>query len=197
MLKRLHDSSNLPWIVGIDFNEIMFDMEKLGGRPKRQKKMIDFKTTLSLCHLIDIGFSGDKYTWKRRDKKGEMIKERLDRFVASSSLIDKMQIVEVEHLNYHNSDHRPIVASLTLRPETKGKIRRHKKPKFEDSWVNFDDCKKIVKDIWNKGQSFRARKIILKTEECMLSLFKWNKSRLKGTTQKAVDRKSKEIRDLE
>lgn len=60
--------------------------------------MNKLKSALSLCHLIDIGFKGNRFTCKRRGRKGEMIKERLDRFVANPIMVNKVKILEVEHL---------------------------------------------------------------------------------------------------
>lgn len=99
--------------------------------------MDELKSTLSMCHLVDIGFKGDKFTWKRRDKKGDMIKERLDRFVANPSMINKAQNLEVSHLSYHNSDHRPILATWHIKDKQAQRKFKKRKPKFEESWLVF------------------------------------------------------------
>lgn len=60
--------------MGGDINEVMFDSEKEGRKAKCQRSMDEFKETLGMCHIVDLGYKGDKFTWKRRDRKRDTIK---------------------------------------------------------------------------------------------------------------------------
>lgn len=124
LIKSLQGLDNLLWILGGDFNEVMYDNGKQGGKPKSQRELDEFKATLSLCHLVDLGYRGDRFTWKRRDRKGDIIKERLDRFVANMSFLNKVHSVEVNHLSYHHSDHRPILATMNMQSPERKKIQK-------------------------------------------------------------------------
>lgn len=118
--------------------------------------MDGFKEVLSLCDLVDLGYKGDKFTWKIRDKKGEIIKERLDRFVANPKLIDKMFRMEASHLNYHQSDHKPILVSMEMTRSRINSRNRPRKVRFEESWAHLEECKNIVKEIWARGSNVQA-----------------------------------------
>ncbi|KAK2648963.1 hypothetical protein Ddye_016452 [Dipteronia dyeriana] len=58
LLRRLHGMSNLLWMCVGDFNEILEDLEKLGGRLKSLCQMTNFRDVLDYCGLQDLGFSG-------------------------------------------------------------------------------------------------------------------------------------------
>ncbi|XP_023872646.1 uncharacterized protein LOC111985234 [Quercus suber] len=52
-------------IVG-DFNEPLADEDKFGGRPVSLARSLLFKECLDKCNMVDMGFSGPKYTWTNR-----------------------------------------------------------------------------------------------------------------------------------
>ena len=65
-----------PWICCGDFNEILDKSEKFGGRQKMQLGIDNFRRTIDICHLHDLGFEGDDcFTWSNGS-----VFERLDRF---------------------------------------------------------------------------------------------------------------------
>ncbi|KAL5749548.1 hypothetical protein ACOSP7_024151 [Xanthoceras sorbifolium] len=66
LLRRLAGLDNLPWLIGGDFNEILRGAEK-------EREAVDS------CNLLDMGFSGNKFTWCNRQFGGNIIWERLDR----------------------------------------------------------------------------------------------------------------------
>lgn len=54
------------------------------------------------CALIELGFSGPKFTWNNKRVGAANIKERLDRAVANSSWINRFNKVQVTHFSYFN-----------------------------------------------------------------------------------------------
>lgn len=46
-----------------DFNEVLCNQEKSGGRDRLEKQMIDFRQVLDDCALSDMGYHGSNYTW--------------------------------------------------------------------------------------------------------------------------------------
>lgn len=55
LLEKLSGSSNLPWIIGGDFNEILLASEKLGGVDKSQAQMNLFREVVDSCNLHELG----------------------------------------------------------------------------------------------------------------------------------------------
>lgn len=66
LIERLQDSSDLPWILGGDFNKILIADEKKGGAGKFQKQMEAFKEIIDKCNLKDMGFFGENTLGKGR-----------------------------------------------------------------------------------------------------------------------------------
>ncbi|KAL0016452.1 hypothetical protein SO802_003521 [Lithocarpus litseifolius] len=60
------DSHNLPWVIAGDFNEPLCDNNKFGGRSISVNRSLLFKECLDRCNMIDLGFSGRRYTWSNR-----------------------------------------------------------------------------------------------------------------------------------
>lgn len=84
LLRDLHAQAVKPWMCAGDFNEILFQHEKEGGREKPQSCMDRFKEALEDCGLHDLGFTGDVFTWRNQQFRDDnYIRERLDRAVAN------------------------------------------------------------------------------------------------------------------
>ena len=54
---------SMPWVVAGDFNEVLMGEDKFEGRPINLGKALLFQECLDTCKMIDIGFSGPRYTW--------------------------------------------------------------------------------------------------------------------------------------
>jgi hypothetical protein len=61
-LRDLHGQLQLPWLALGDFNEILFNYEKEGGRPRTQQAMQLFHDALRDCDLDDMGYVGHLFT---------------------------------------------------------------------------------------------------------------------------------------
>lgn len=70
-LRSLNASRRYPWLCMGDFNEILLSHEKQGGLPKPQSCMDRFREALEECDLVDLGFSGDMFTWWNNSHIGD------------------------------------------------------------------------------------------------------------------------------
>lgn len=128
LLKRLADIPELrllPWLVEGDFNEILFESEKLGGQSRNLSQMTDFSEALDESGLQDISFKGDHLTWCNKRRGDDMILARLDRFVCNFDWHMAFPSAEVENLAYFGSDHSPI--SVVLKSIFLPKIMKYPK----------------------------------------------------------------------
>lgn len=62
LLKHLCLKMDLPWICVEDFNEIVKVGEKMGGAPRRERLMVEFREALDFCGFRDMGFVGSPFT---------------------------------------------------------------------------------------------------------------------------------------
>ena len=53
MLASLH---NLPWALMGDFNEVLFEDEKLGGITISQRRVRAIQDCMNTCQMMDLGF---------------------------------------------------------------------------------------------------------------------------------------------
>lgn len=134
-----------PWLCIGDFNDFLWHHEKLGGapcNPNRQRFLLQFMEDNALW---DLGFKGQKFTW-RRIRYGEvLVQERLDRALVNEDWIKTWPEASVGHGTQMGSDHCPL--SLLLSP----KQALGPKPfRFESYWIDDDQCHQIIKSGWEK-----------------------------------------------
>ena len=72
-----------PWLSIGDFNFVLDQFEKLGGYPVASSSHCPFKNLIDHHGLVDLGFVGNPYTWFNNRQGLAVIKERLDRALAS------------------------------------------------------------------------------------------------------------------
>lgn len=73
-----------------DFNEILDDSEKLGGKHKTRTVMEDFGKTLLDLALANLKPDNGWFTWTNNRRGEWLVRERLDRFVMSHGWLRKI-----------------------------------------------------------------------------------------------------------
>ena len=69
----------MPWLLLEDFNKVLTGEDKFGGKSINLNRALDFKDCLGTCNLLDLCFSGPKYTWSNWRQLTDLILERIDR----------------------------------------------------------------------------------------------------------------------
>jgi hypothetical protein len=77
------DGFETSWLYIGDFNSVLDQSKKSGGRPVDSSSNCHFKNFIDHFGMIDVGFAGNTFTWNNKRKRVEKIKERLDRGLAS------------------------------------------------------------------------------------------------------------------
>ena len=72
--------------------------------------MKEFRDVLDECGLMDLGYVGDKFTWRGK-RAGGLVLERLDRAVASNGWFPRFPGSKVQHLRTHSSDHKAFLSN--------------------------------------------------------------------------------------
>lgn len=91
-----------------DFNKIVSKSEKFGGREIWRKRLF-FREFLQNLGAIDLCFCGSRFTWENNHEWASLIKEQLDRVVASATWMEQNQETTFTHLRKEESDHFPIL----------------------------------------------------------------------------------------
>lgn len=108
LLTVLKHQNDLPWLYAGDFNEILMETEKKGGVERRGQRIQNFRDTLTLCNLNDLGFIGYPFTWTNGREGDNNIQERLDSGFAMDSWSSIYPVAKVVHENNFFSDHCPL-----------------------------------------------------------------------------------------
>ncbi|KAL5582280.1 hypothetical protein UlMin_014722 [Ulmus minor] len=150
LMKRLGDSSSMPWLCGGDLKEILFGHEKQGGAKRAQYLMSHFREAINYYGLADLGFRGPKFTWNRGNGAC-LVQERLDRMLGNSGWLDLFPNSLVHHLNLWGSDHRPLLVELLRADECSivGKNWKRGRFHFEEAWADEEECSNIIKNHWS------------------------------------------------
>lgn len=65
-LTNVANLHNKPWVIVGDFNEVLLEGEKYGGRMISANRSLLFKECLDTCGIMDLGFNGPRFTWTNR-----------------------------------------------------------------------------------------------------------------------------------
>ncbi|KAK2999101.1 hypothetical protein RJ639_024133 [Escallonia herrerae] len=98
-----------PWTYIGKFNAVANQIEKKGGRPVANPSSGGICEFINQQHMIDLGFSGNPFTWSNNRPLSANIKERLDKAYANTAWCTLFPDASVTHLPRKASDHLPIV----------------------------------------------------------------------------------------
>lgn len=83
LLRSVVKNTNLPTVMGGDFNEIISQDEKEGGSTMEPRNFRGYKEVIHDLALRDLGFVGPRFTWERDRCNDTAVRERLDRFLCT------------------------------------------------------------------------------------------------------------------
>ncbi|KAL0411036.1 UNVERIFIED_CONTAM: hypothetical protein Slati_3693300 [Sesamum latifolium] len=99
LLKRLHSGLVRLWLCMGDFNDILYQYEKQGGRERALWQIEVFRQCLMDCDLQDLVCEGDPFMWCNHLEAPGTIKERLDRARGNRRWLDCFPKASVLHLS--------------------------------------------------------------------------------------------------
>lgn len=148
-LATVANTHNLPWIIASDFNELLSNDEKLGGRPISLYRANLFKDCLDTCNMVDLGFQGPRYTWTNKHGLSSFIQERLDRFFANPGWCVLYLEARVTHLPRCSSDHYPVLLEL----EPQSSLRLNRPFKFQSFWLSDNSLPNVARNAWSNNSN--------------------------------------------
>ncbi|KAB5569276.1 hypothetical protein DKX38_003069 [Salix brachista] len=150
-----------------DFNDIVCASEKCGGNlDSGGSAFVDW---IDRNHLIDLGFSGSKFTWCNKRNAEGIIWKRIDRGLSNSAWRLLFPEAHLSHLTRINSDHCPIM----IRLDSNHSINRVCIPfRFQAMWLSHPDFATVIRDSWNSCTDHAVQK----TANLVSPLIQWNKT---------------------
>ncbi|XP_028785100.1 uncharacterized protein LOC114741006 [Neltuma alba] len=142
-----------------NYNATITNDERKGGATRNPIGSKAFRSFIAHAGLLDLGYTGPKYTWKR----GNLL-VRLDRALCNQQWLESHPNTEVMHLPMIQSDHRPILIQL------KGEQQVTKPPfRFFAPWISHPNFKDLVTLTWTEGRS-----LVENIEHFTLAVQDWN-----------------------
>jgi exonuclease III len=160
-----------PWFYIGDFNFVLDQSEKLGGRLVASSSSCPFRNFIDQNGLIDLGFAGNPYTWCNNRRGPAIIKERLDRSLASPSWINLHPEFSILHLPACSSDHNPVSLNTAFPSPY-----LHRPFRFEAFWTKDPSCGLVINSAWSSTNSASspAHCLVKKLKKTKFALKKWN-----------------------
>ncbi|KAL0285323.1 UNVERIFIED_CONTAM: hypothetical protein Sradi_7176100 [Sesamum radiatum] len=129
-----------PWLLGGDFNTVLYTSERKGGASPKIRTMEDFGDMMLDCGLQDAGFEGTQFTWSRN-----RLWQRLDRFIYSHIWNQEFPFTRIQHLTRNVSDHCPLLLSVYQDGRTGPAPFR-----FQNMWTKHHTFKDCVSTSWQQ-----------------------------------------------
>lgn len=98
-LREVASGIDGPLVVGGDFNTIVRLDERTGGNGSISSDSLAFGEWINDLSLIDMGFRGNRFTWKRGKVESLFVAKRLDRILWCAQTRLKWQEAIVTHLS--------------------------------------------------------------------------------------------------
>lgn len=145
-LKNLNMLS--PWLILWDFNAILEAGDRIGERAHTSPSM-EFVQVVQECGLVDVAFTGNRFTWTNFQHGDRRIWSKIDRAMANDSWLEEFTDAEVVFQFVGGLDHTPIMLYLNRKMTKRRGVFRYFK-----MWKLHPEFFRIVENAWkveNRG----------------------------------------------
>ena len=135
---------NKPWLIAGDFNSVTHADETSNPDRLDQRRCIGFVNWIFEHGLLDLGFSGPKFTWMRGNTPEQFKGARLYRAICNMDWRTVFPQTKVTILPNLNSDHSPVKISMS----STTKMQFQSKFRFQAAWITHPGFKKVIQKVW-------------------------------------------------
>ncbi|KAF9609236.1 hypothetical protein IFM89_014430 [Coptis chinensis] len=108
-LQTLAEKYSQPWLIIGDLNIILNQSEKRGGDPYSSNESLIANELIQDTGLLDIGFSGNPFTWWNKQSGLNSVKKRLDRSLTNAEWLLIFLEAKLSHISTTTSDHTALL----------------------------------------------------------------------------------------
>ncbi|XP_075515886.1 uncharacterized protein LOC142550694 [Primulina tabacum] len=156
-----------PWCSVGDYNSVISDDEVSSRKRSAHHRNTDFSNWIFNQAMIDMGFEGAKFTWRRGLTPANYKGARLDRGVCNLEWKEMFPEAKSEHLPVIQSDHAPLLIKLKAKKslQSRGMFR------FQSAWLTHEDFSTTIAKEWDDKKNLKDN--IVKMAHVMSD---WNRS---------------------
>ncbi|CAN1269326.1 LINE-1 retrotransposable element ORF2 protein [Linum perenne] len=146
---NLNRDPDKPWCLVGDFNAIRHQEEKEGNRPPNMRSMREFNSFVNEASLVDMEYTGARFTWSNNQEGADEVKQRIDRGLCNISWSNLYPTSNIIHKTRAESDHCPILLLTEANVSRTGPRRFY----YEKGWkeaIGYNDC---VERNWQGGRN--------------------------------------------
>ncbi|KAL2226592.1 UNVERIFIED_CONTAM: hypothetical protein Sindi_2017900 [Sesamum indicum] len=134
--------TNIPWLVGGDFNAVRDLNEVCGISGDIRMAMDEFNTDIQEARLMSLPMQGEWYTWHNCSTSTRSLWKRLDRFLINDRWLAKFPMSFYHSLTPRTSDHSPLVIHGDTQQQHGGMFR------FDNYLALSSDFIPSMQNIW-------------------------------------------------
>ncbi|XP_071928124.1 uncharacterized protein [Coffea arabica] len=179
------------WLLARDFNDILFNEEKWGGRAREDRSFKDFNSFIQNNSLVDLGFNGNPWTWSNNWEDEGEIRQSLDRGLSSKNWCQNFDKAKCQHVETLGSDHSMLLIDNWPRIE-----KRRSRFFFDKRWLKREEINQVVEQAWKQiVEGNRMYRITRQVANCRVALLKWKNS-FTGNTLLRINQVKQQIKEI-
>nr|XP_016445978.1 PREDICTED: uncharacterized protein LOC107771163 [Nicotiana tabacum] len=180
------------WLIGGDFNTVLYSQDRLMGNPITYSETQDFASCIQTLQLNELLWKGDYYTWSNKQDETDRIRSRIDRMFGNFEWMIQWGQVQNEYDLPQISDHSPMLLSISMNSRP-GKIPF----RFLNVWADHGSFVQIVQEVWEQNvTNWRMKNIRLKLKALKPRLKTLNNEVFRSITDK-IDKARGELQDIQ
>jgi Endonuclease-reverse transcriptase len=168
-----------PWILAGDFNLVRWLIDR--SEDMRGWGLMSQFNDFIRCHgLTDVPLNNRAYTWS--NKQPTPIFSKLDRVFVSDHFTIHFLVLQLQDKEMIVSDHVPLLL------QCKGRQMEPRIPRFELSWLNYEEATSIVNHVWSQEETTNthstASRFQMRVQTMHEQLANWHRKKFgKSNTQ--------------
>lgn len=170
-LDELAVAFSSPWLILGDFNTVLSQADKIGGKPVASSASCGLNGIISRHGFMDVGFHGCPYTWSNGRAGVANIQAHLDRGLVNAGWRILFPDAQLFHLPAFQSNHKPLLMRL------RRKTGFHPRPfRFEGMWTLEQSSMDVVRLAWHADvPGSPLFQLVCSVRNTEVELKKWNK----------------------
>lgn len=140
------ESNQNPWLIAGDFNDIVAAGECKSSAPDvSSSQRRKFADNINKCKLVDMGYTGAKYTWTNGRQGLANVQKRLDRALCNEEWRSLFPEGMIQILPRTYSDHAPLLLHVFGKNHRNHIMRPFR---FEAAWILDPSFETVVNNNW-------------------------------------------------